>query len=99
MLKQHDYIPENEGSVWTENSGVSLLRKKGVYLDRRSGVSYAGISSSPVGYGKSNDWKLVWLEDDLSEIDARKREEEIKDWKSRKRIEQLIGSKPTSKDE
>lgn len=41
--------------------------------------------------GKSNDWTLVWLEENLTEQQARSREQEIKKWKSRKRIEKLIG--------
>ncbi len=63
MLKQHDYVPENEGSVWTENRGVSLLRKKGVSLDRRSGVSFTGISSNGLINYFSDAFNAISIED------------------------------------
>jgi len=38
------------------------------------------------------DWAIVYSEDYNSKSDAYKRELEIKNWKSRKKIEKLIGS-------
>ena len=42
--------------------------------------------------GKSNDWKLVYKESLSDKLMAMKREREIKAWKSRKRVENLISS-------
>jgi putative endonuclease len=42
--------------------------------------------------GRASDWKLVYKEDYATKSLAYKRECEIKSWKSRKRIEALIGS-------
>jgi len=42
--------------------------------------------------GRIGDWTIVYSEDYDSKSDAYKRELEIKSWKSRKRIEKLIGS-------
>ena len=42
--------------------------------------------------GGVGDWSIVFTEDYTSKSDAYKRELEIKSWKSRKRIEKLIGS-------
>ena len=45
------------------------------------------------GYtGKANDWEVVFLQAFHSKEGAYKRELEVKKWKSRKRIERLIGS-------
>ena len=41
--------------------------------------------------GKANDWELVYKEVFLSKTAAYKREREIKSWKSRKSILELIG--------
>jgi putative endonuclease len=41
--------------------------------------------------GKTGDWKLVYLEEFEIISEARKRELQIKKWKSRKIIEKLIG--------
>ncbi len=40
--------------------------------------------------GKAKDWIMVYCEQLLTKNDALKRETEIKKWKSRKMIEQLI---------
>ncbi len=40
--------------------------------------------------GRTNDWKIVYVESFINKSDAMKREVEIKLWKSRKRVEQLI---------
>ncbi|GAB3235918.1 GIY-YIG nuclease family protein [Algoriphagus aestuariicola] len=40
--------------------------------------------------GKKNDWNLVYSEEFGSKSDAYKREREVKSWKSKKRIEELI---------
>ncbi len=40
--------------------------------------------------GTANDWTLKCLEENFTEQQARSREREIKNWKSRKRIEELI---------
>ena len=50
-------------------------------------------NSQHKGYtGKTNDWKIVYKESYPTKAEAYAREREIKSWKSRKRIEQLIGS-------
>ncbi|MBL7778151.1 MAG: GIY-YIG nuclease family protein [Chitinophagales bacterium] len=40
--------------------------------------------------GKCNDWQIVYSEKFDSKITAMKREREIKRWKSRKKIEELV---------
>ena len=40
--------------------------------------------------GKFNDWKIVHVEPLASKENAYKREREVKAWKSRQRIEQLV---------
>jgi putative endonuclease len=42
--------------------------------------------------GKTSDWKIVYTETIETKELAYKREREIKSWKSKMRIEQLIGS-------
>ena len=42
--------------------------------------------------GRTNDWEIVYTEEFTTKTDALKREIEIKNWKSRKRIEELIKS-------
>ena len=43
------------------------------------------------GYtGKANDWKLMHFEEYYTKIEALKREKELKSWKSRKRLKELI---------
>ena len=42
--------------------------------------------------GRVNDWKLIYKEEFTSKAEARLREKEIKSWKSRVRIQELIGS-------
>ena len=46
--------------------------------------------------GKVADWKVVYSEIFAQKNDAMKREAEIKSWKSRKRIEQIITNKKMS---
>ncbi|MDI9363696.1 MAG: GIY-YIG nuclease family protein [Flavobacterium sp.] len=41
--------------------------------------------------GTTNDWQLVYTEEFATKSEVLKREKEIKNWKSRRRIEQLIG--------
>ncbi len=41
--------------------------------------------------GRVNDWELKYTENHESKSDARKRELQIKSWKSRELIEKLIG--------
>jgi putative endonuclease len=43
--------------------------------------------------GRVNDWKIVYTQLFETKESAYKREREIKSWKSRPRIEKLIGSK------
>ena len=43
--------------------------------------------------GRASDWEVKWVEEKLTESEARAREHEIKSWKSRKEIEKLINSK------
>jgi putative endonuclease len=43
--------------------------------------------------GNTGDWKLVYQEEYITKILAYKRERQLKAWKSRKRIEQLIALK------
>jgi putative endonuclease len=43
--------------------------------------------------GKAKDWQLVWQEVHLTKSLALKREKQIKNWKSRKMLEKLIGDK------
>ncbi|WP_343854273.1 GIY-YIG nuclease family protein [Algoriphagus jejuensis] len=40
--------------------------------------------------GKKNDWNVVYFEEFGSKSDAYKRERQVKSWKSKKRIEELI---------
>ena len=40
--------------------------------------------------GKANDWRLVYSEGYSEKLLALKREQEVKNWKSRKRVEELI---------
>ena len=42
--------------------------------------------------GNVNDWKIVYTEVYSSKEEAYKREREIKSWKSKTRIQKLIGS-------
>jgi len=42
--------------------------------------------------GKTNDWYVAYFENYDNGTLAHRREVEVKRWKSRKRIEQLIGS-------
>ena len=41
--------------------------------------------------GQAQDWKLIYQEEYIEKSEALKREKEIKNWKSRSRIESLIG--------
>jgi putative endonuclease len=46
------------------------------------------------GYtGKTDDWKLVYSERYPTKTEAHKRELQIKNWKSRKRVEDLVNKK------
>jgi putative endonuclease len=50
-------------------------------------------NSNHKGYtGKIDDWKIVYQEAFQTKREAYAREREIKSWKSRKRIEHLVGS-------
>ena len=63
---------------------------------------YIGITSNPEervkkhntnhkGFtGSKNDWKLVYIEEFTSKLQALKRERQIKNWKNKQRIEELI---------
>lgn len=42
--------------------------------------------------GRANDWELKYCENYDSKNEAKRREEQIKSWKSRDAIEQLINS-------
>ncbi len=42
--------------------------------------------------GKANDWKIVYFEKFTEKTLAMKREKEIKKWKSRKKLEDLINN-------
>jgi putative endonuclease len=42
--------------------------------------------------GGTGDWIIVFIENNISKSEAYKRELEIKNWKSRKMIEKIIGS-------
>lgn len=44
--------------------------------------------------GQANDWKIRYYEHFANSEEAKKRESEIKSWKSRKRIEKLVQSIP-----
>ena len=46
--------------------------------------------------GKVDDWQVVYTENYSEKIAATKRELEIKAWKSRKRIEQLVAASNTA---
>ena len=49
-------------------------------------------NSNHAGYtGRASDWLLVYSEQFDSKTNAKSRESEVKDWKSRKKIEELIG--------
>jgi putative endonuclease len=50
-------------------------------------------NSNHKGYtGKLGDWQIAYKESFFTKKEAYAREREIKSWKSRKRIEQLVGS-------
>ncbi len=50
-------------------------------------------NSAHKGYtGKANDWQLKYVETYEDKSAALKRERELKSWKSKKKLEQLIGS-------
>ncbi|MFI5131549.1 MAG: GIY-YIG nuclease family protein [Chitinophagales bacterium] len=53
---------------------------------RRHNSNHSGFT------GRTGDWKLVYSEEFPEKHMAIKREREIKAWKSRKRIELLVGS-------
>jgi len=42
--------------------------------------------------GTAHDWKVVYFEEFPSKTEAYAREREVKSWKSRKKLEQLINS-------
>ena len=42
--------------------------------------------------GKANDWKLAYSEEYMDKSQAYKRERQLKSWKNKSRIEQLISS-------
>jgi len=51
-------------------------------------------NSKHIGFtGKTNDWQLKHCEEFALKAEAMSREKEIKNWKSRLRIEKLIASK------
>jgi putative endonuclease len=51
-------------------------------------------NSNHIGFtGKFNDWEIVYVEVFAEKQNAMLREKEIKNWKSRKKIEQLIQKK------
>ncbi len=52
---------------------------------RRHNTNHKGFT------GRTNDWKVVYEEKFDSYLDALAREKEIKSWKSRKKIIELIG--------
>ena len=57
------------------------------------GIRLAKHNSNHGGYtGKSKDWAIVYSEKYDSKLIAYRREREVKSWKSRSRIEKLIGS-------
>ena len=43
--------------------------------------------------GKTDDWNLVYKEEYSSKTEAHSRELQVKNWKSRKRVEALINKK------
>ncbi len=47
--------------------------------------------------GKVNDWEIVYTEIFQSKSEAYARERQVKSWKSKKKIEQLIADKPKEK--
>lgn len=53
---------------------------------RRHNSNHAGFT------GRANDWRLAYKEEFDDKSMALKREKEIKNWKSRRRIEILISS-------
>ena len=65
---------------------------------------YIGISEDPVkrlkkhlanhkGFtGRAKDWKICYTESFPKKADALKREKQLKGWKNRQRIQQLISS-------
>lgn len=53
---------------------------------RRHNTNHKGYT------GKKNDWAIVYTELYPIKEEAYKREREVKQWKSRKRLQQLIGS-------
>ncbi len=52
---------------------------------RRHNTNHTGFT------GKTGDWKLIHEEIYSTKAEAAKREKQIKNWKSRKMIEKLIG--------
>ena len=75
--------------LYSESSDKYYVGHTGDILDER----IRKHNSNHTGFtGRSNDWKLVYKELCPNKAAALKRELEIKSWKSRKRIESLIGS-------
>ena len=53
---------------------------------RKHNTSHKGFT------GRANDWELIYNEPFLSKEDAYARERQVKSWKNRRRIEELIRS-------
>lgn len=65
------------------------------YYTGSTSITFAGrlrrhLSSHKGFTGKASDWKVVFSEIYEDKLSALKREKEIKSWKSRKKIEQLL---------
>lgn len=56
---------------------------------RRHNTNHKGFT------GKKNDWAIAYTETYLTKEEAHKREREVKKWKSKKLLQQLIGSAPS----
>ena len=75
-----------------------------ILYSHRSDRYYLGHTNDPAGRlrrhnshhkgftGRANDWNIVYTEQYATKREAYARERQVKSWKSRKRIEELIKS-------
>jgi putative endonuclease len=84
FMKFHLYILDSHllNKYYVGHTGDDLDERL-----RRHNSNHKGFT------GKADDWEIVYKEVFETKESAYQREREIKSWKSRKRIEKLIGSK------
>ncbi len=75
--------------IYSANLNKYYIGSTGVAIEKRiynHNINHKGFT------GRSQDWVLVYRETFESISEARQRERQIKNWKSRKMIEKLINS-------